>query len=58
MLATTLGVSFDPDLNYDEKKEVYKMGGKIVETKNVTSQAKVKNKDEWACAIAAAIFII
>lgn len=58
MLATTLGVPFDPDLNYDEKKEVFKMGGKIVETKNVTSHAKVKDKDEWACAIAAAIFII
>lgn len=58
MLATTLGVSFDPDSNYDEKREVFKMGGKIVETKNVTSHANVKDKNEWACAIAAAIFII
>jgi len=58
MLATTLGVPFDPDLNYDEKREVFKMGGNIVETKNVTSHAKVKDNNEWACAIAAAIFII
>lgn len=58
MLATTLGVPFNPDSNYDEKREVFKMGGKIVETKNVTAHAKVKEKDEWACAIAAAIFII
>lgn len=58
MLATTLGVPFDPDLNYDEKKEVYKMGGKIVETKNITNHAIVRDEDEWACTIAAAIFIV
>jgi len=57
MLATTLGIPFDPDLNYDEKKEVYKMGGKIVETKSITSHTTVRDEDEWACTIAAAIFI-
>ena len=25
MLATTLGIKFDPNLNYDEKREVFKM---------------------------------
>ena len=58
MLATTLGIEFDPDANYDEKREVFKMGGKIVETKNITESATVKEENEWACAIAAAIFII
>lgn len=58
MLATTLGVPFDPDLNYDEKKEVFKMGGKIVETKSITAHAVVRDEDEWACTLAAAIFII
>jgi len=58
MLATTLGVPFDPDANYDEKREVYKMGGKIVETKNITASATVRNEDEWASVIAAAIFIL
>ena len=45
MLATTLGIQFDPDANYDEKREVYKMGGKIVETKNITESATVRNED-------------
>jgi arginine decarboxylase len=58
MLATTLGVPFDPDSNYDEKREVFKMGGKIVETKNFTAHTIVREENEWACAIAAAIFII
>jgi arginine decarboxylase len=58
MLATTLGIPFDPDANYDEKKEVFKMGGEIVETRNITSTATVREEDEWACVLAAAIFIL
>jgi arginine decarboxylase len=58
MLATTLGIPFDPNLNYDEKREVFKMGGKIVETKNITSSTTVREEDEWAAVVAAAIFIL
>ncbi|MFX1490238.1 MAG: pyruvoyl-dependent arginine decarboxylase [Promethearchaeota archaeon] len=58
MLATTLGIPFDPDANYDEKREVYKMGGKIVETKSITEYATVRAENEWASVIAAAIFIL
>ena len=58
MLATTLGIEFDPNANYDEKREVFKMGGKIVETKNITAHATVRNENEWASVIAAAIFIL
>jgi arginine decarboxylase len=58
MLATTLGIPFDPDANYDEKKEVFKMGGKIVETKNITASATVRNENEWAAVLTAAIFIL
>jgi len=58
MLATTLGVSFDPDANWDEKREVYKMGGKIVETKNITEYATVRDENEWAAVVAAAVFIL
>ena len=58
MLASTLGIPFDPDANYDEKIEVFKMDGKIVETKNITASATVRDEDEWAYVIAAAIFIL
>ena len=34
------------------------MGGKIVETKNITEYATVRNNDEWASVLAAAVFII
>ena len=58
MLATTLGIPFDPDLNYDKKKEVFEMGERIVETKNITISATVKEEDEWATVIVAAVFIL
>ena len=58
MLATTLGIPFDPDANYDEKREVFKMEGKIVETKNITAHATVREEEEWASVLAAAIFIV
>lgn len=58
MLATTLGMDFDPEANYDEKKEIYKMEGKIVETKNITESATVKEEGEWLTVLAAAVFIL
>src|SRR3989442_2111658 len=39
MLATTLNVEFDPDLSFDEKKEVYRISNKIVRTMNITQSA-------------------
>lgn len=58
MLATTFGVAFDSEADYDEKKEIYKMDGKIVETKNITEHATVRNENEWLTVLAAAIFIV
>lgn len=58
MLATTLGIPFDPEANYDEKKEIFRMDGKIVETKNITESATVREENEWATVIVAAVFII
>ena len=58
MLATILGVEFDPDANYDEKKEIWRISGKIYDTKNITAYAK-GNKDRlWTTVIAAAVFIV
>jgi len=58
MLATTLGVPFDPEANYDEKREIFRMDGKIVETKNITESATVREEGEWLTVLAAAVFIL
>ena len=57
MLATTLGVTFDPDKNWDEKKEVFKMSGEIVRTRNIT-QSAMGRRGEWTTVIAAAVFLL
>jgi len=58
MLATTLGIPFDSEADYDEKQEIFRMNGKIVETKSITESATVRQENEWATVLAAAVFIL
>jgi arginine decarboxylase len=55
MLASTLGIEFDEDKCWDEKKDVYRISGKIVRTTNITQSAIVKK--EFTTVLAAAVFI-
>lgn len=56
MLATTLGVEFDPSKSWDEREQLYKMSGKIVRSANIT-QSALGNKDGlWTTVIAVAVF--
>ena len=56
MLATTLGVEFDPDVAWKEREQVFKMGGKIVRTQNIT-QSAIGKSNLWATVVALAVFI-
>jgi len=58
MLAITLGIDFDVDADYDEKREIFHMSDKIVETKSITSTSLVKKDGIFTTVIAAAVFII
>ncbi|KAA0245312.1 MAG: arginine decarboxylase, pyruvoyl-dependent [Candidatus Brocadia sp. AMX2] len=58
MLATTLGIEFDPAKNYDERKETYRMSGKIVKTRNITQAARGDKNGLWTTVVAAAVFIL
>jgi pyruvoyl-dependent arginine decarboxylase (PvlArgDC) len=52
-----LGIEFNPELDWDEREDLFKMSGKIVRMSNVT-QSAVGNKDGlWTTVFAAAIFI-
>ena len=57
MLATTLGLEFDPDKSWDEKKEVYRLSTKIVRTQNVTQTAVGDKKALWTTVVAAAVLV-
>ena len=57
MLATTLGIEFNPDTAWDERENLFKMSGKIVRTSNMT-QSAVGNKDGlWTTVFAACAFV-
>ncbi len=58
MLATTLNIPFNSEANYDEKQEIFKINSKIIETKNITEYATVRDENEWLTVIAAAVFIV
>jgi len=57
MLATILGVDFDPDKSYDEKKEIWRISGKIIRTRNVTQTALGSPQGLWTTVVAAAVFV-
>lgn len=57
MLASTLGIEFDIDQSYDEKKELWKISGKIVRTTNITQSAAGDKWSHWTTVLAAAIFV-
>jgi len=58
MLATILGVKFDPDSSYDKKKEIWKISNEIVKTTAITQCARGNTHDRWTTVIACAVLII
>jgi arginine decarboxylase len=57
MLATTLGLQFDPNTNWDEREKMFKMSGKIVRTFNVTQSAEGDKNGLWTSVVAAAVLL-
>lgn len=56
MLATTLGLEFNPDTAWNERKQLYKMSGKFVKTMNVTQSARGNKDSLYTTVIAAIVF--
>jgi hypothetical protein len=57
MLATTLGLPFDPEKAWDEREQDYKMSGKVVRTMNMTQSAEGHKDGLWTTVIAVAILL-
>ena len=58
MLATTLGVEFNPDTAWDEREELYKSSGKIIKTKGITQSALGDKDGLWTTVIAVVVFLL
>ncbi len=57
MLATILGVDFDPNASYDERKDLWRVSDKIVSTRNMTQSAIGDRDGLWTSVVAAAVFV-
>jgi arginine decarboxylase len=57
MLATVLGVQFDPDAAWDARKEVWRISEEIVTTRNITQSAVGEKSALWTTVVAAAVLI-
>jgi len=58
MLATTLGIEFDPELAWDERKQVYRASGHIIKTRHICQSAEGDKRGHWTTVIAAAVLIL
>jgi arginine decarboxylase len=57
MLASTLGVEFDEDQSWDEKRQIWKISNKIVTTRSITQSAVVGRHAKWTTVLAAAVLL-
>ena len=58
MLASTLGIAFDPDTAYDERREIYKMSGKIIRTRAAVQTAEGDKNGLWTTVLSAAVMLL
>ncbi|MEE9295187.1 MAG: arginine decarboxylase, pyruvoyl-dependent [Phycisphaerae bacterium] len=56
MLATTQGIDLDPEKAYDERREIYKTKGLIVNTRAVVQTAEGDKDGLWTTVVSAAVF--
>jgi len=57
MLATSMGLEFDPETAWDERKQLFKTSGLIIKTTNVTQSATGHKNGLWTTTIAATVFV-
>jgi arginine decarboxylase len=56
MLASTLGIDFDPDAAWNERKRVYEHTQLIIDSMSITAAAQGDETGRWTCAVAMAVF--
>lgn len=58
MLASTLGIEFDPNKAWEEREQIYKASGHIFKTSHVCQSAEGNKDGLWTTTIAVAVFIM
>lgn len=57
MLATTLGIDLDPEIAWDERKQLYRASGKIFKTTNICQSAEGNKNGLWTTVLAAVVLL-
>src|SRR3974390_1255085 len=55
MLASTLGIEFDPDAAWNERKRVYEHSQLIIDSMSMTAAAQGDPAGKWTCVVACAV---
>lgn len=58
MLASSLGIPFDIDKSWDEKRQQWTISGQIYKTQNITQSTKGDKDGKWTTVFAAAVLLI
>lgn len=56
MLASTLGIDFDPDAAWNERKKLYETSNLIIGSLSITAAAEGAAGGDWTCVVASAVF--
>ena len=56
MLASTLGIDFDPNAAWNERRRAYETSGHVIDAISITAAAEGNANGLWTCAIAVAVF--
>ncbi len=57
MLASTLGLDFDPEAAWNERKQIYEHSSLIIDSTSIMAAAECGSDNQWTCVIAAAVFL-
>ena len=57
MLASSLGIKFDIDKSWDEKRQQWNISGQIYKTRNITQTAIGDKQGRWTTVFAAAVLL-
>ena len=58
MLASTLGIELDPDVAWDERKQVYKVGQKLFVSRSIAQSARGHKAGLYTTVVAGAIMLL
>jgi arginine decarboxylase len=57
MLASTLGIDFDPETAWSERDQVFKMDKRLLKTRHVVQSAEGNAKGQWTTVVAVGVFV-